>query len=91
MVCKEFGYQTKEEMNYALQQLRSARSMYPNDMEIKNAAYYLKYNRSCRGSLEVGDVWKDVKLMTCHQQETCLSQILNGSEKPCVVMSGSIT
>jgi len=89
-VAQEFGYKTSDEISYAVQILRSARALYPNDIEIQNAAFYLKYNRAHRGELKVNDSYKDVPLMTCAQEETKLSAILN-SEKPTVVISGSVT
>jgi len=90
MVVKEFGYNTSEQVSYALQMLRSARRLYPNDMEIKDAAFYLKFNRARRGDLGCGDVYKDVPLYTCSQQETKFSNIVSGN-KPTLVMSGSVT
>ncbi|ETO22704.1 deiodinase [Reticulomyxa filosa] len=75
-VVREFGYESNDEVNYALQTLRSARRLYPNDMEIKDATYYLKYNRINRGTLGVGDEWKDVTLMTCNAQAKKLSDII---------------
>jgi len=90
MVVQEFGYKTSTETSYALQMLRSARALFPNDIEIQNATFYLKYNRARRGELGVGDIYKDVALMTCGQEETKLSKIIN-SEKATVIMSGSVT
>jgi len=89
-LVKEFGYKTSAEISYALQTLRSARALYPNDTEIQNAAFYLKYNRAHRGELKVGDAYKDVPLMTCGQEEKNLSEIIN-SEKATVIISGSVT
>jgi len=89
-VVQEFGYKSDTECSYAIQMLRSARSLYPNDLEIKNTASYLKYNRCQRGEIGVGDMYKDVPLANCNQQEIKLSAILN-REKPTLVISGSIT
>jgi len=90
MVVQEFGYKTTAEISYALQMLRSARALYPNDMEIKNSAFYLKYNRVRRGELRVNDMYKDVPLITCGQEETKLSNLLD-SKKATVIISGSVT
>lgn len=87
---EEFGYKSNAEMNYALQMLRSARALFPSDIEIKNAAFYLKYNRAHRGELRVGDTYKDVPLMTCREEETKLSKVIDHN-KPVVMISGSIT
>jgi len=87
---KEFGYKTNEQMNYALQMLRSARALFPDDIEIKNATYYLKFNRAHRGELKVGDIYKDVSLMTCGKEEKKLSEIIN-EKKATVIIGGSVT
>ncbi|ETO01289.1 hypothetical protein RFI_36155 [Reticulomyxa filosa] len=87
-VVHEFGYKTDTEVTYALQMLRAARTLYPNDVEIKNAAFYLKYNRARRGELRVGDIYKDVPLLTCSQQEIRLSELVD--RKPTVVISGNV-
>jgi len=89
-VVKEFGYESEEEVKYALQMLRSARSLFPNDTEIQNATFYLKYNRACLGELKAGDMWKDLPLMTCGGEEKRLSELMNGN-KTTVVISGSVT
>jgi len=89
-LVKEFGYKSDIEMNYALDLLRSARALFPNDIEIKNAAFYLKYNRSSRGELRVDDRMKDVPLMTCGEEEKWLSEIIN-KEKATIIISGSVT
>jgi len=89
-VANEFGYKTNEAMNYALQMLRSARALFPDDVEINNATFYLKYNRAHRGELKVGDMYKDVSLMTCGEEEKRLSEIIN-NKNPTVIISGSVT
>jgi len=89
-LVKEFGYLTNEHMNYALQMLRSARTLFPDDIEIKNATYYLKFNRAHRGELKVGDIYKDLSLMTCGKEEKKLSEIIN-EKKATVIIGGSVT
>jgi len=89
-LVKEFGYRTNEQMNYALQMLRSARALFPDDIEIKNATYYLKFNRAHRGELKVGDIYKDISLMTCGKEEKKLSEIIN-EKKATVIIGGSVT
>jgi len=89
-LVQEFGYKTNEEIDYALEMLRSARALFPNDSEIAISTFYLKYNRSCRGGMNVGDILKDVPLMTCGQEEIKLSEIMN-KEKATVIISGSVT
>jgi len=89
-LVQEFGYKTNEEIDYALEMLRSASALFPNDSEIAISTFYLKYNRSCRGGMNVGDILKDVPLMTCGQEEIKLSEIMN-KEKATVIISGSVT
>ncbi len=42
--------------------LRSAQAEYPGDPEIRDAAFYIKYNRAEQGSLSVGDDYREAAL-----------------------------
>eukprot|EP01084_Bolivina_argentea_P163168 283897_1 len=55
-VVKKFGFNKSEnEINNAIKILRSSLSLYPNDIQVKNAANYLKYNKIKKGSFKIGD------------------------------------
>lgn len=61
-VVKQHGFdETEEDINYAIEILRSAKSLYPNDQQILNSANYLKYNRCKKNEFKIGqDKYKDV-------------------------------
>eukprot|EP01121_Diplochlamys_sp_Union-15-3_P021666 TRINITY_DN8891_c0_g1_i2.p1 TRINITY_DN8891_c0_g1~~TRINITY_DN8891_c0_g1_i2.p1 ORF type:complete len:366 (+),score=40.92 TRINITY_DN8891_c0_g1_i2:98-1195(+) len=58
-VAKEFGFQNVEE---AVSIIRSVPALYPDHPELHRIPHYQKYNRSKRGSLNVGDTIPDVPL-----------------------------
>jgi hypothetical protein len=99
-VIREFGFE-EHELEDGLNLLRSASSSYPDDIEIRNAAYYIKYNRSCQGDLKEGDSIPDLTIYTVDQQpirlldyynQTCRQSISKGTQEiPLVVFSGSLT
>jgi len=72
-VVTEFGFDIEEGLNY----LRSAAARYPNDSEISNIAYYIKYNRSEQGPLQCGDVISDAELWTVDQQRVSFGRLLS--------------
>ena len=44
-MARQSGYKTEEEIDNAVEHMRSAMSLFGRDQEILNAANYLKYNR----------------------------------------------
>ena len=62
-VISEFGYNINDKniLNYCLEILHSALYLYPNDNEILNSVYYLKYNRAKQGNFKIGDKFLDIK------------------------------
>jgi len=100
-VLREFGFE-EDQLDDGLNYLRSAQSLYPNDDEIRNSAYYIKYNRSCQGDLKEGDIIPDVLLHTLQQTPIrlmeyyhstcrCSVDIIPSLYRPLVVFSGSLT
>jgi len=100
-VVQEFGF-TGSKIKDGLNFLRSAQSLYPNDPEISDIAYYIKYNRSYQGSLREGDDIPDIQLYTTDKQPISLVKyyqqnchiepnISIGNERALVVLAGSIT
>ena len=74
-VVKASGYKDDEEINNAIEYLRSAVALYPNDDEILNAANYLKYNRMKPfNSYLYGMKYPDVKLY-----KHSLSELINSA------------
>jgi hypothetical protein len=100
-VMKEFGYydiNNKNLLNYGLEMLHSALYLYPNDKEIINSVYYLKYNRAKCGQFKIGDEIIDIKTLLRFNQyintfeSLSLSQIVSVNDAiPTVVISGSMT
>jgi len=89
-VLREFGF---SDDGASLLMFRSALSMYPNDEEIKNLAYYYKYNRSRQGELYCGaevDLSKITLKSLDGTQSFQLSQFAVEG-KPLVLIAGSIT
>mmetsp|Transcript_50184 Transcript_50184/g.61566 ORF Transcript_50184/g.61566 Transcript_50184/m.61566 type:complete len:239 (-) Transcript_50184:472-1188(-) len=89
-VVEEFGYVSDIEIEYALNVLRSASYMYPNDKDIMDAVYYLKYNKAKPIMFKVGDTYRDVKLLSKDNGSVMLSKLLD-NERPNIVLAGSTT
>jgi len=91
-VLNEFGYNTKEDMTYALEILRNAQALYPNDKAIKNSVYYIKYNRCRELPFDINDeiINNNVPLLTLNSEMITLKQLLNNN-KPNVLIAGSIS
>jgi len=89
-VAGEFGHQTDKTQLQAVQFMRSARALYPDDEHIKNSVLYYKFNRSEQGKLTVGHACPDVDMFTCAGESARLSSYLHES-LPTVLVAGSIT
>jgi hypothetical protein len=90
-VCEEFGF--GETGPIALQ---SARARFPDDADVVNSAFYLKYNRSRQGGLTVGDEVPDVPLLNLDGSTTSLLDYYRNCTKtntarPLVLVAGSRT
>jgi len=97
-VVTEFGFELESGLNF----LRSAVGRYPNDSEISDIAFYIKYNRSEQGSLRPGDRILDADLWSVDQQPVSLLDYYHQTcqpffnkqlekERALVVLAGSIT
>ena len=91
-VVNEFGFgpTNKNEEEYALEYLRSARALYPDDDEIKNSANYLKYNLVKKFPFNIDDYYKDINLLDLNNNLIKLSEIIK-KDVLNVIISGSIT
>jgi len=87
-VCKEFGFGAVGPIA-----LRSARARFPDDPDVVNAAFYLKYNRARQGALCVGDAVPDVPLLELTGKPTSLLSYHSerGMDRPLVLVAGSTT
>jgi len=89
-VCDVFGY--GEVGPIALQ---SARARFADDVDIINAAFYLKYNRARQGKLKVGDSMPDVALLNLDGSSTSLLEYYcrqcKDTSRPLVLVAGSRT
>jgi hypothetical protein len=95
-VVYEFGYVNDASMKYALYMLRSARYLYPNDNEIFNSVYYMKYNRINEGKMKTGNDFVNVSLYTRQQQtqrqlETVMFSDILSKQMLNVIIAGSVT
>ena len=85
-VVKQHGFdETEDDTNYAIEILRSAKSLYPNDEEITNSVNYLKYNRCKKNQFKIGvDKYKDIDTLYDIQlglEKRCkLSDILDNKQ-----------
>jgi len=93
-VLKQFGFEA-DQTN--LTRYRAASSMYPDDAEIKNEAYYYKFNRSRQGNLKEGD---SINLQSLslynlatnqHQNIYDILQVESNTQLPLVLIAGSIS
>jgi hypothetical protein len=88
-VAEEFGYTTQQKQREAIELLRCAVSMFPNDQEIREIPFYVKYNRAEQGMLSVGDQCPDVTLATLEGKLVQLHSTM--SDQPLVLVAGSYT
>jgi hypothetical protein len=90
-VVREFGF--TEDLDWGVAILRAASALYPDDPDIRDAAFYIKYNRACVGTLQENDSVPDVQLVTLDGQRTSLlaCSLEAKAAQPLVIFSGSIT
>jgi hypothetical protein len=90
-VVKEFGFdKSPESTQLAVNTLRRAQYLYPDDPEVLSIPLYVKYNRAKRGYLQVGDHAPDVMLAELNGNHKPLSSFFDET-KPLVLVSGSYT
>mmetsp|Transcript_57400 Transcript_57400/g.91329 ORF Transcript_57400/g.91329 Transcript_57400/m.91329 type:complete len:171 (-) Transcript_57400:182-694(-) len=70
-VVQQCGYQTDAQIENAIEYLRSAVALYPNDEEILQSANYLRFNRMRKFGLCLGSKFPD-----CHLYDRNLSDLL---------------
>eukprot|EP01088_Endostelium_zonatum_P021562 TRINITY_DN85_c0_g3_i1.p1 TRINITY_DN85_c0_g3~~TRINITY_DN85_c0_g3_i1.p1 ORF type:complete len:210 (-),score=48.03 TRINITY_DN85_c0_g3_i1:655-1284(-) len=93
-VLKQFGFEDNENN---LTMYRAALSMFPDDSEVRNEAYYYKYNRSRQGNLKEGDSidLQSLSLFNLstnqHQNIYDILQLNSNTTLPLVLIAGSIS
>jgi len=88
-VAREFGYSGEAEVEKCVKLLRSAVALFPNDKEIREIPFWVKYNRATPGTLEVGDKAPDAALVRLNGSACKLSDFC--AAKPLIVAAGSAT
>jgi hypothetical protein len=89
-VVNEFGYINEQNSLYALNVLRSALQLFPNDSTILQSANYLKFNRCSEGDLNVGDNYIDVGLLKLNGEQIQFSNIMDAN-KPNIILCASVS
>lgn len=89
-LVKEFGYKDKLSNTLAVNVLRKAMYIYPNDHEIKNSVVHFRENIAKQGTYNVGDLVKDINLHTINFHKTNLFSLLN-QNKTNIMLVGSHT
>jgi len=86
-VLKEFGFGED-----SLEKYRAQRGLYDDDNDVKEAALYIKYDRSNKGTLNIGSTAPNCGLVTLENKKVKLHELAGiGSGKPCVIIAGSHT
>jgi len=84
-VCREFGFPDS-----GVNILRSAAALYPEREEMKLIPHYVRFNRSCAGSLRTGMMAPDVPLSTLSGIHTSLAHHLDPN-KTTLLIAGSMS
>jgi hypothetical protein len=78
----------------AVEIIRSAQYLYPEDEDMKTIPHYVKYNRSKPGELAVGSPAPSCSVVELNGQKTHLGVFFERSEqhgRPLVLIGGSFT
>ena len=90
-VVNEFGYVSEKEEQEGLEILRGATILFPNDEDIRNAAHYIKFNRSAEVKFKIGDLCPNVeKLFKLNGEIVSFWNVLSNN-KYNMVVTGSLS
>ena len=100
-LVKEFGYIDELTNTLAVNVIRKAQDIYPNDEEIKNSVVQFRENIASKGRYKVGDslpqaclgkpsLWKNISLHNLDNKEIDLFQLLD-LNKTNIMLVGSHT
>jgi len=86
-VAREFGF-VGEHTSAGVALLRGASSMFPDDLDIKDASFYRKHNKSNRGALEQGAAFPSG--LQVHAMDGQLHELIpTPQDHPTVLVAGS--
>ena len=89
-LVKDFGYTDELTNTLAVNVIRKAQDIYPNDEEIKNSVVQFRENIASKGRYKVGDSLKNISLHNLDNKEIDLFQLLD-LNKTNIMLVGSHT
>ena len=89
-LVKEFGYTDEISNTLAVNVIRRALHIYPDDEEIKNSVVQFRENIACKGKYKEGDTLKNISLHNLDSSKIDLFQIFDFN-KPNIMLVGSHT
>ena len=89
-LVKEFGYTDELSNTLAVNVIRKALNIYPDDEEIKNSVVQFRENIASKGKYKVGDILKDISLHNLDNSKVDLFQIFD-MNKCNIMLVGSHT
>ena len=89
-LVKEFGYTDEISNTLAVNVIRKALHIYPDDEEIKNSAVQFRENIASKGKYKLGDTLKNISLHNLDSSKVDLFQLLD-LNKPNIMLVGSHT
>ena len=89
-LVKEFGYTDELSNTLAVNVIRKALHIYPDDKEIKNSVVQFRENIASKGKYKVGDNLKNISLHNLDNKEIDLFQLLD-LNKTNIMLVGSHT
>ena len=87
-ILRKFGF--KDTMN-SLEQYWKIPSTYWNDEEVKNSIFYMKLNMFQYPKVKIDDDMIDVELINYKTNEIALLSSLENTNRPLVILAGSMT
>lgn len=87
-ILRKFGYSDDDA---SLTSYWKIPSMYWDDEEVKNSIFYMKLNIFQYPKVSVGDTMVDVSLIDYATDQTCSLRSLSMTNKPLVILAGSMT
>lgn len=78
-VDKEFGYTSNLENILAINLIRMASSIYPNDSRFQNTSVYVRENKAQKGKNVIGDIIPDMTIHNLDGTENNLYNLINSN------------
>ncbi len=89
-LVKEFGYIDELSNTLAVNVIRKALNIYPDDEEIKNSVVHFRENIASKGKYKIGNTLKNISLHNLDSSKVDLFQLLD-LNKPNIMLVGSHT